>query len=178
VARRVAAYVLSILLFAWSALCGVRLLVDPASGFRNRADFDEASAVSPFLGAARRMIPEDAPVLVVSALMPPPDIDYWFGLRAAARRLAVVDRERYVRYVVSFEGLAPGVVPPRDELERLVDSKGELLTPERLAEARRGVRWIVCTDPEASARLLAIAPDLDAKIGLRLGPGLAIETHE
>ena len=79
---------------------------------------------------------------------------------------------------MSYEGLNPGDVPAEAELERLVDAKGELLTRERLADAMRRARWIVCTDPAAAARLLALAPELDAKIRLRRAPGLVIESHE
>jgi hypothetical protein len=177
-ALRNAAYALSGLLFTATALAGARLLGDPANGFRTRLDYEDARATSPFLSEARRLVPPEDGVLVVSALVPPPDVDYWFGLRVAARCLAVVERERYVQYVVSYEGLNPGDVPAEAELERLVDAKGELLTRERLADAMRRARWIVCTDPAAAARLLALAPELDAKIRLRRAPGLVIESHE
>ena len=71
-ALRNAAYALSGLLFTATALAGARLLGDPANGFRTRLDYEDARATSPFLSEARRLVPPEDGVLVVSALVPLP----------------------------------------------------------------------------------------------------------
>jgi hypothetical protein len=127
-------------------------------------ELQEAARLSQFFEDAKDRLPRDHRVVVVTSLIPTPDLDYWFGMNRPVRILFAVDRARFER------DAGAASIPATSTIREYYASKGNLLTKDSLDRALADATHLTITDAFAASEVKALAAALPGRIVMASEP--------